>query len=75
MSSGRRIVTKVVGMIQCVLGGIASVFAFFVYASSQLQEALAITSREVSLYMFLFSVLGILSIISGMLFLREENGG
>jgi len=69
----RRLVSWIVGGIQCGLGTLASVFAFLVYASPLVREALGITPREVYLYMFLSSVFGILSILNGLLLLREEE--
>ena len=69
----RRIASRLVGGIQCGLGGLASVFAFLIYASPLIREALAITYEEVYLYMFLFLVFGVFSILSGLLLLREEE--
>ena len=75
MTKVRRAVSRLVGGIQCGLGGLASVFAFLVFASPSIQEALAVTSEEVYLYMFLFLVFGIFSILSGLLVRKEDNGG
>jgi len=69
----RRMASRLVGGIQCGLGGLASVFAFLIYASPLIREALAITYEEVYLYMFLFLVFGVFSILSGLLLLREEE--
>jgi len=69
----RRIASRLVGGIQCGLGGLASVFAFLIYASPLIREALAITYEEVYLYMFLFLVFGVFSILSGLLLVREEE--
>jgi hypothetical protein len=74
MLNARKVIARLVGWVQCVLGGLASTFAFLVYASTSFQEALAVTGREVALYMFLFSILGILLVMSGLLLLREQNG-
>ncbi len=73
MGKARRVVSQLVGGIQCGLGALASVSAFLVYASPSMREALAMTSEEVYLYMFLFLVFGILSILSGLLLFREEK--
>lgn len=73
MGKPRSLVSRFVGGIQCGLGGLASVFAYLVYANSSIQEALAIASDEVYLYMFLLLVFGMLSILSGLLLVHGEN--
>jgi len=70
----RRIVSLVVGLVQCGFGGLASVLSYFIYSSSSLREALAIAPEEVYLYMFISSVFGVLSIVSGVMLLVQENG-
>lgn len=56
-----------------MLGGLAAAFAYFLYASQQLRDALFIASTEISLYMFISLVFSMLSIVSGLLLLRGEN--
>jgi len=73
MAKARSLVSRFVGGIQCGLGGLASVFDYLVYTNSSLQEALAIAFDEVYLYMFLLLVFGMLSILSGLLLVYEEN--
>jgi len=73
MTKARRMVSQLVGGIQCLLGGLSSVFAYIVYASSSIRDDLAITSEEVYLYMFLFLVFGMFSILSGLLLVHEEG--
>jgi len=73
MIKARRVASQLVGGIQCGLGGLASVFAYLVYASPLIRDVLAITSEEVYLYMFLFLVFGVFSILSGLLLVREEK--
>jgi len=68
------VVARFTGVIQCGLGGLASVFAYLVYANPSIRDALAITSKEVYFYMFLFLVFGMFSILSGLLLVREEDG-
>ena len=75
MTNARKSVARFIGIIQCGLGGVASVFAYLVYASPSIRDALAITSSEVYFYMFLFLVFGMFSILSGLLLVREEDGG
>lgn len=72
----RKALSFVVGRIQCGLGGIAAVLAFLVYASSSLQETLAITlQEEVYLYMFLLLVFSLFSTLSGLLLIHREKNG
>lgn len=73
MSKARKIISQVVGGVQCVLGGLMSILAYLVYASSQIQNLFGIPPAEVYLYMFIFLVLGVFSIISGMLLIQEKN--
>jgi len=73
MGEARKIVSWIAGGIQCGLGGLSSVFAFLVYASPPIQEALAIPPGELYLYMFLFLVFGMFSILSGLLLIRKEK--
>jgi len=75
MAKARRIVSRLVGGIQCGLGGLASVFAYLVYATPSIRDLLAITSDEIYLYMFLLLIFGMFSILSGLLLIREEYGG
>jgi len=73
MAKTRTVVSRIAGGIQYGLGILSLVFAVLVYASPSIRNALAITHGEVYLYIFLFSVFGILSILSGSLLLREEK--
>jgi len=75
MTKARRVALRIVGGLQCGLGGLASVFAYLVYASPLIRDALAIASEEVPLYMFLFLVFGMFSILSGFLLVHEEDSG
>jgi len=73
MGEVRRAVSQFIGLIQCGLGGVASVFAYLVYASPSIRDALSVTPNEVYLYMFLLLVFGMFSILSGLLLIREED--
>jgi len=73
MSKFRKIVSQLIGGIQCGLGMLASVFAYLIYASPSIRDVLAITSEEIYLYMFLFLVFGIFSILSGLIVRKEES--
>lgn len=61
------------GGFQCVVGAIASVFAYIVYAGASVREQLSISQDEVTLFMFVFIVFGVFSIASGMILLREKS--
>ena len=71
----RRIICRLVGSLQCGLGGLAGVFAYLIFATPSMQEWLSVAPREVPLYMFGFAVLAVLLILSGLLLARGEVGG
>jgi len=75
MAKARRVALRIVGGLQCGLGGLASVFAYLVYTSPLIRDTLVIASEEVPLYMFLFLVLGMFSILSGFLLVHEKDSG
>jgi len=74
VAKARKVVSRIIGGVQCGLGGIASVFAYLVYANPSIRDALAITPEEVYFYMFLFLVFGMFSVLSGLLLVREKDG-
>lgn len=61
------------GGIQCVLGGMASMFAYIVYVNADMQQILDIDERELGVIMLLLLVFGIFSIVSGAKLLGEER--
>jgi hypothetical protein len=73
MAGARRAFSQITGGIQCGLGTLATVFAFLVYASPSMRAALNVATEEVYLYMFLFLIFGIFSILSGLLLVCEER--
>jgi hypothetical protein len=74
MVNVKKAISQFIGGIQCVLGVVASVFAFIIHISSSMRETLAIVSEgEVYLYMFLSSIFGVFSILSGLLLVRGEK--
>jgi LytS/YehU family sensor histidine kinase len=56
-----------------MLGGIAVVFAYLVYATPQMRETLVIASEEVYLCMFVALIFSMLSIVSGLLLMHGGN--
>jgi hypothetical protein len=75
MGKARRALSRVVGGIQCSLGGMAAALVFLVYASSEVQEALSIVPEDVYLHMFLISVFSVFLILSGWLLISERDRG
>lgn len=74
MTTLRKVASLFAGGIQCILGGLSSIFAYFVFVSQPIREMLAIEPREVPLFMFLLSVFGMLSIMSGLLMVWGRDG-
>jgi len=74
MVTPRKAASLLVGGIQCIIGGTSSILAYFVFASQPLRETLTIGSREVPLFMFLLTVFGMLSIMSGLLLVWGRDG-
>ena len=62
----------ILGGLQCIIGAAASVFAFMIYASAPIREELSIGEEEMPLFMFVFLVFGVFSVVSGMILLREK---
>jgi len=54
------------------VGAITSTFAYVIYANAAVREELSISQREVALFMFVFLVFGVFSIVSGMILMREK---
>jgi len=71
MPKPRKIVSQLIGAIQCGLGVLALISAYIIYASPSTRDLLAITSEEIYLYMFLFFIFGLFSILSGLLVRKE----
>lgn len=70
--SRRGYVAKFLGGLQCVVGAVAAVFAYIVYANALVREQLSVGEGEVALYMLVLVVFGVFSIASGMILLREN---
>jgi hypothetical protein len=54
------------------MGSAASVLAFTIYVRASVREELSIGEEEITLFMFMFLVFGVFSIVSGMILLREK---
>jgi hypothetical protein len=68
----RKILAKTVGLIQTALGGLAMVFAFFLfYDIFNIQTAFGFPAESMGLYLWVFIIFGLLSIISGLFLFYE----
>ena len=71
--SARKILSKTVGLIQTTIGGIAMVFAFLsFYNVFGIQTMLGISLASIGLYLWVFIIFGLLSIISGLFLFNER---
>jgi hypothetical protein len=69
----KKIVTKSVGLIQAILGGLTVFFGFILFNDFfNLQFMLGLSSEDVSFYLWILTTFGILSTISGLLLFYEK---
>jgi spore maturation protein SpmB len=70
----RKTLFKIVGLMQSVIGGLAIVFAFLAfYNIFSIQTMLGATGVDIGFYLWVFIIVGILSIISGLFLLYEQT--
>lgn len=70
----RKILFKVVGLMQAAIGGLAIVFAFLAfYNIFNIQTMLGGTGMDIGFYLWVFIIVGILSIISGLFLIFEQT--
>ncbi len=70
----RRILFKIVGLMQAVIGGLAIVFAFFAfYNVFNIQTMLGGSGMGIGFYLWVFIIVGILSITSGLFLIFEQT--
>jgi hypothetical protein len=70
----RKTLPKIVGLIQTVIGGLSIVFAFLAfYNIFSIQTMLGATEVDIGFYIWVFIIVGILSIISGLFLLYEQT--
>jgi len=61
-----------VGVVQTAIGGISILFAFFVfYDIFNVQTVLGFVADSMGLYLWVFIIFGLLSVISGLFLLYE----
>ena len=69
----KKIVSKAVGLIQAILGGITVFFGFALFNDFfNLQFMLGLSSEDIGLYLWILATFGILSTISGLLLFYEK---
>jgi uncharacterized membrane protein len=69
----RKTVTRIVGSVQTAVGALAVVFAFLLlHDALNVQVALGISGKNIELYMWVFIVFGLLSVISGLFLFYEQ---
>jgi hypothetical protein len=69
----RRILSKIVGLTQTAIGGIAIVFAFLMYYNAfGIQTMVGVSVESIGLYLWVFIIFGLLSVISGLFLFNER---
>ncbi|MBT0160381.1 hypothetical protein G4O51_10405 [Candidatus Bathyarchaeota archaeon A05DMB-2] len=72
--NARRTLTKIVGVTQTAIGGIAVIFAFlFFYNVFGIHSMIGVTKNGVGFYLWIFIIFGLLSLISGLFLYYEES--
>jgi hypothetical protein len=72
----RKTLSKIVGLMQTAIGGVAIVFAFLAfYNIFGVQTMLGATEADIGFYLSVFIIVGILSVISGLFLLYEQTRG
>jgi hypothetical protein len=71
--NARKTLSKTIGVAQTTIGGIAMVFAFLsFYNVLGIQAMLGISKESIGLYLWVFIIFGLLSIISGLFLFYES---
>jgi hypothetical protein len=69
----KKIVSKSVGLIQVILGGLTVFFGFILFNDFfNLQFMLGLSSEYIGLYLWILATFGILSTISGLILFYEK---
>ena len=69
----KTIISKTIGLIQTAIGGIAMIFAFLsFYNIFGIQTTIGLTPESIGLYLWIFIIFGLLSIISGLFLFYER---
>ena len=71
--NARQTLSKTIGLTQAAIGGIAVVFAFLsFYNVFGIQPMLGVSPDSIGLYLWVFIIFGLLSIISGLFLFYES---
>jgi hypothetical protein len=63
----KRILSRIVGLTQIIIGGLIMLFTFFIfYNIFNIQTVLGFPGEAIGLYLWTFIIFGLLSIISGL---------
>jgi hypothetical protein len=69
----KRVISRAVGLTQTIIGGMSIIFAFIsFYNVFNVQASLGFSGENIELYMLVFIVFGLLSIISGLFLFYER---
>jgi hypothetical protein len=67
------IASKIVGLIQSIIGSLMVLFVFILfYNFFDLQTVLGLSSNEISIYLWILAIFGLLSTISGLFLFYEK---
>ena len=68
----KRILSKTIGLTQTTIGGVIILFAFLIfYNFFNLQTSLGFSTEAIGLYLWIFIIFGLLSVISGLFLFYE----
>jgi hypothetical protein len=71
--NARNTLSKTIGLAQTTIGGIAMVFAFLsFYNVFGIQTMIGVSPESIGLYLWVFIIFGLLSIISGLFLFYER---
>jgi hypothetical protein len=71
--NARNTLSKTIGLAQTTIGGIAMVFAFLsFYDVFGIQTMIGVSPESIGLYLWVFIIFGLLSIISGLFLFYER---
>jgi hypothetical protein len=71
--NARKTLSKTIGLAQTTIGGIAMVFAFLsFYNVFGIQTMIGVSPESIGLYLWVFIIFGLLSIISGLFLFYER---
>lgn len=69
----KRILSKIIGLAQTVIGCLVMLFAFFIfYNILDLQTVIGFPENAIGFYLWIFIIFGLLSVISGLFLFYEQ---